>query len=120
MTVPRGISEAVAARWSEAQEQHAPCVICGRPVRKIRKDEPLCRYIERATCSPACRKEHHRAMSQHNGATGVQTPVYRRGELVSVDYAGGFGRQTVRTKATGRLPTVDARSGASVALGWLV
>ena len=103
MTVPHGIADAAAARWSEAQEQHAPCVICGRPVRKTRKDEPLCRYLERATCGPACRKEHHRMACRHEGATGVAQPPYRKGELVEVDYGGGFGRQTVKTMTMGRI-----------------
>ena len=95
---------AAAARWRDAEMKHPPCVICGRPVRKCRESEILCRYIERKTCaSPACRKEHHRNSSMHDGATAAPQPIYRRGELVAVDYAGGFGRDTVRSVSFGRV-----------------
>lgn len=91
---------ATAIRWGDAQAKHPPCVICGRPVRKSRDNEPLCRYIARATCGPVCRQEHHPAGGRPQGVA----PLYRKGELVEVDYAGGFGRQTVRTRVLGRMP----------------
>lgn len=120
--IPRGTAEA-NARWVAAQAGHAPCVVCGRPVRKSRKKEILSRYIERKVCTDkACRKENHRQASMNRTGYVMGTPVYRRGELVAVDYAGGFGRQTVRVQPMpGRLPEhVEERSYTSVASAWLL
>ncbi len=103
----RAIAEA-QERWDEAIAAHAPCVVCGGLVTRVRSKEPLVRFIERATCGPACYRQHQKAMAGAFPGTGQIEAGYRRGQLVEVDYAGGFGRQTVRVgPALGTLRRLD-------------
>ncbi len=117
-------AEAAAARVREAEAVHAPCVICTAAVLH-RPHEALPRYAERATCGDRdCFKAYQSQVSGRPLSENVPyTPLYRKGELVSVDYGQGFGgAQTVNVRPLlRRIPgTEDDRSYASASTGWLL
>lgn len=119
-----GGQKAVAAeRLAAAIAAHPPCTVCGEPItEKLHRRESLSKFIERATCSPRCGRIHHaRACSGPRGPQPEQS-VYRKGELVKIDFAGGFGRQTVRERPDPRSVSRPdaARSYSSVASAWLL
>ncbi len=125
--VKRGSAGQVLAaqiRWAAAFAAHPPCAVCGGAVdKKSSRKEPFQKFLDRATCSPACGKIHQAAQAcGPRGPHEIMGP-YRKGELVSVDFAGGFGgRQTWVVRPDPRpLPAmVERRSMMSASIGWLL
>lgn len=118
-----GQKVAAEERFAAAVAAHAPCTICDKPItEKSHLREPLEKFIRRATCSPRCARIHHAKSCE--GLRGPQEgqTVFRKGELVKVDYAGGFGRQTVQERPDPRIVRRPdaARSYSSTSSAWLL
>lgn len=125
------IAEAAAASVV-MEAAHPPCTICGRAVRRRKKENPT-KYQARATCGEeVCFRAHHKAMAKARAdAEAAERAIDRelrkaaeeaedartRGE---VDYGAGFGAHNIRTAAFGRLGASPLMSSFGVSANWAV
>jgi hypothetical protein len=107
-------------RWAAAFAAHAPCVVCAGGIhKKSHPKEPFDKFVARSTCSPRCSRIHHAMSCVGPKNAGGGSAPYRKGEIAPVDYAGGFGRQTVRERPDLRRLPMREPSPAAAASGWL-